>query len=753
MNEQDIIDTILKKTEDISIPDSISPENMKKMLDEQVVSDLDSTTPSSATPRRKLRRYTAAACAALCLITGITVFTLHSNLTKDNQLEADEALEMAAEATAQDCEEEKDDCITVTIEDPVVDNHPTDLVNPESYEDYYNTLKSAYDSYYDSFAQVETNEILEDSMVKYQESESEISKDAGEDSVVEDYYMEEAEKGDIFQSATPSKEEAIRGEENQIDEHSTTNTQEKDVDEGDIVKTDGQYIYRMTKTFDQNLLQYTYKIYITSANDGKMEITSCIDFDKIMNQQTQTKWECTFDDMYVKDDSLIVLYHNNPVYSPDDIGKNESFITILNIKDRKQPKLIKTLSQSGYLESSRISDGYLYTISNFYNPSLSTPTPYTNYIPKINGEIIGCDNIFYAQNPLMKNTYVITSVSLNNPTDFVSQLAIPARGGSFYVSNSAIYIYGTIYDNTARTEIVKVFYEDGTLRPGMTATVSGYLYDSFALNEYDGFLRVVATIPANNISILRSSKEIIVEDVLIPDDQPNSLNEDINALYILDSDMKLAGKLSGIAPGETIQSARFMGDIGYFVTYRNTDPLFTVDLSDPYNPVILDELTIPGFSNYLHPYSKDLLLGFGVATDPETQDFLGLKLSMFDVSNKLHVTEIENTIIKNANYSEAQYNHRAMMIDPEKNIFGFLYVSYGDYEVEFEDKYFYVTYRYDKKDGFVQTGKYQINDSSAGDVDTVRGIYIGDYLYISTDESITSFQIGTSEPIETLRFK
>ena len=112
-----------------------------------------------------------------------------------------------------------------------------------------------------------------------------------------------------------------------------------------------------------------------------------------------------------------------------------------------------------------------------------------------------------------------------------------------------------------------------------------------------------------------------------------------NSVYVLDKELKQIGAIEDLAEDERVYSARFMGEVGYFVTFRETDPLFSVDLSDPEKPKIVGELKIPGFSDYLHFYGEDQLLGIGMNVDEETQITDGVKLSMFDISDKTDVKE------------------------------------------------------------------------------------------------------------------
>lgn len=160
------------------------------------------------------------------------------------------------------------------------------------------------------------------------------------------------------------------------------------------------------------------------------------------------------------------------------------------------------------------------------------------------------------------------------------------------------------------------------------------------MNEYNSYLRVVLT------------------------DYSGETQK--NALYVLDDAMQVCGNIGDLAEGEDIRSARFLGDIGYFVTFRNTDPLFSVDLSDPSDPKILGELKITGFSSYLHFYGENKLLGVGNEVDPETGAYTGIKLAMFDVSDPSNVKQLHKFVIKDTYDCPLFYNYKAAMIDTEK---------------------------------------------------------------------------------------
>jgi uncharacterized secreted protein with C-terminal beta-propeller domain len=145
-------------------------------------------------------------------------------------------------------------------------------------------------------------------------------------------------------------------------------------------------------------------------------------------------------------------------------------------------------------------------------------------------------------------------------------------------------------------------------------------------------------------------------------------------VYVLDKNFSIAGKLEGIAPGETMHSARFMGDRCYLVTFKKVDPFFVVDLKKPETPKILGILKIPGYSDYLHPYDENHIIGLGKDTyDMESFAwFQGLKLSLFDVTNVNKPVEMDKYIIGDrGTYSPALFDHKAFLFSKSRNILAF----------------------------------------------------------------------------------
>lgn len=701
MKDQDLINSINKHTSDLPIPDSISPANMQKMLDEHKTTQQNSHTSNNdsssshnaaSSKHAVFKGCALAACLAVCVLGG-RYFLKPSPLSDNTGVDSEQA------STSGTKTQESETSL-------VAEASPK---TPSSYDEYYDTLKKAYDEYYDSISSV-TTDVLESA------AESDMINFSADS------------------ASTATKQSAATGE--SANSYSKTNIQEDNVDEGDLIKTDGSYIYRMTTSYDEKTYDSIYRLTITQTDQGKLDVLYNTDLKELLSITSDDTID--FHEFYLQKEQLFILYTKQHI--EDNTARTQTYIAICNLKDKEHPKLTQNLSQSGYYVSSRISNGYLYTISNFNETSLQNKKQYEEYIPSVNGKTISCDDLYYPDNILMDSTYVVTSLSLDDHSDFKDTKAFSSSSGDTYVSDSAIYLYCTQYNDVTQTKISRIAYKNGTLTVGNSATVAGYFYDSFALSEKDGYLRMVATIPADNISLFR---DLATEKA----STENTVTEDVNALYILDSDMNLVSKLTGIAPGEQIYSARFLGDMGYFVTYRNTDPLYSVDLSDPKNPTIVGQLKIPGFSNYLHAYDDGILLGIGQDIDPATQVSSGIKLSMFDISDPENVTERNKYVIENSEFSPALYDHKAIMINTDDNIFGFVYTTYDSSTDQYG--YYFATYTYDSKKGFVETARYRLNQKNEYDYDSVRGIYIGDYLYLSNNEQIVSYKLGDTTPIST----
>ena len=200
---------------------------------------------------------------------------------------------------------------------------------------------------------------------------------------------------------------------------------------------------------------------------------------------------------------------------------------------------------------------------------------------------------------------------------------------------------------------------------------------------------------------------------------------DIKPLYteeqIQDAIAKLGEKLNKEYGGEEL----------YLICVLKGSIMFTVDLSNPKEPKIIGELKITGFSDYLHFWSKDKLLGIGYETDEKTGEFLGVKLTMFDISDPSKVTAEATTVIKNADSSPATDDYKTVLIDKKKNLIAFTTESYDEYTQS------YRVYSY--KDGkFTKQLTYGLEDRWSYDY---RSLYAGNVLYLVNTEKAIAFDM------------
>lgn len=473
------------------------------------------------------------------------------------------------------------------------------------------------------------------------------------------------------------------------EDYSGTNLQVEGVDEGDIVKTDGKYIYLVSEnTFGSNITIFQAQ--------GKST--------KKVSELTADSLDVS--EIYVCGGKLVLLGNSWKTEEKDGFGQEKTTVSVYDITDVTDPKLTVKKSQSGRYSHSRMNGNYLYTISNMTIYSAKEGDKKESYIPSVGDTLIPEENMCIPYDHVFSNTYVIiTSLDVASGTNFSDSLATLGGDGTCYSSEKNIYIAAPTSQDYSKTIISKFSYTDGKLASVGDKTLRGIIRNQFSMDEYEGNLRFVAT--TNTINFFTKNQSTS------------------NGLYVLDENMELIGKVDHLAKSERIYSARFLGDKAYFVTYRETDPVFLVDLSDPKNPVVKDELKIPGFSEYLHAFSKNLLLGIGVDESLGTEH---VKLSMFDISSDTEVREIHKKILEKNTYSIAGDNHKAVLVSPEKNLIGFSVASTMNPDKYGRSGTSYRVYSYDNEKGFQELG---ILAPKNLDILTARGLYIGDYLYLS----------------------
>jgi inhibitor of cysteine peptidase len=430
--------------------------------------------------------------------------------------------------------------------------------------------------------------------------------------------------------------------------YSTTNIQVAGVDEADIVKTDGNYIYVIANNI----------VYILDADPQNAKVLAKIAFNNTY-----------LAGMFLSQDGnkLAVLgsQYGSPVWGGGPLysgGANEisiygifvndveTFINVYDISNKANPVLARNFTMSGSYFNSRMIGNYVYAV-------VSQPAYLTNetvILPRIysgeNTTDIAASGIYYTDVADYNNYLGFTTfVGLNIADDAQepTNMTIMTGGAScMYVSLNDIYVTYPSSDGQG-TDIYRVHINGTAITPIAQGKVPGNVINQYSMDEYNGYFRLATTGWTNGIQQ--------------------------NNVYVLNMSLAVVGSLENLATGENLHSARFMGDKCYLVTFVQTDPLFVIDLSQPANPRVLGLLKIPGYSDYLHPYDETHLIGVGKETVEASEgDFAwyqGLKLSLFDVSNVNEPTQLSQYVIGDRGTdSPVLSDPKAFLFDKSRNL-------------------------------------------------------------------------------------
>lgn len=552
------------------------------------------------------------------------------------------------------------------------------------------------------------------------------------------------------------------------EKYGTTNVQTKGVEEADIIKNDGRYLYQLVSCTDGNGEQYQ-GIQIADTKGGLRQTA-------LVGRFQQPR------EFYVWEDLLIVLedgyYMADTLDGDADSGTGENYRTqicvdvlwlwnqytkihIYDISDREKPRLQKTFTLDGAYRTSRLLDGYLYSFSFFTPEPGAGEEDYEAYIPKTDGVLLPAEKIACPDGTSWQNYLVMVSIDLSSPEQLVDSRSVLASDGIFYVSADSMYLasWHSVYDegisafygDTAETEkegrsvseeetvcdqtqILCFSFKNGKFLAQAEGSVPGRIMDSFCLDQSGAYLRAVTTVTE---CVRRQMTDDRTGETLGYEYRIQEEGEGLsNGLYILNEDLEITGELSGLAEGEQIYSARFLKDTAYFVTFRQTDPLFAVDVSIPESPRLLSELKVSGFSEYLHFYGEDLLFGLGMEADEKTGEQQGLKLSMFDLANGEELAEAARKTLSGYDYSPALYDHRNILIDPKQNLIGF--EVQGSVDDVFSQAYLLYSY----ENGEFKERLHITVKTGYGVYETCRGTFIGDSFYLlKSDGNIQEYSL------------
>lgn len=600
-------------------------------------------------------------------------------------------------------------------------------------------------------------------------------------------------------------------------DYSSTNNQVQGVDEADLVKTDGRYLYI---TGDRKLS--IIRAYPPAEAKKTAEI-------KFSGQPVEA---------FINGDTLVV-FGNGP--EPD-----RMFVHQYNVTDRKKPQLIQDTTCDGYYITSRMIDNYVYAVVNTpvnsYEPAKAEKEKVV--LPKIttNGKVrvIPPGEIHYFNYPDYAYRYTtILAIDTKGTTSLQSKTFLTGTSQHIFASAENLYLTGiktpdyalytekllnglaeTVPDHVAaqiktvqssgqnyseklqqveeildrylnsldyekapaleekigeyrdkwqrdmarernKTVIHKLAVKNDGVEYLCRGEVGGHVLNQFSMDEHNGYFRIATT-----------SEGFLFTDL------PATRNN----LYVLDENLQVTGSVLGLAPTERIYSARFMGDRAYLVTFRRIDPLFVIDLQDPHNPKVLGKLKIPGYSDYLHPYDENHLIGIGrevsVAPAPDSPSAQpriipppareqGIKIALFDVSNPAAPKEVAKYVVDRAGSdSPALRDHRAVLFSREKNLLA-IPVSYGSlYRIMIEPEslpektrwqgVFVFTISPEK--GIKLKGKVEHPGSPpAGryyNYNAVkRSLYIGDVLYTVSEQQVKMNDLENLRELKTINLQ
>ncbi|MEM4187727.1 MAG: beta-propeller domain-containing protein [Candidatus Hadarchaeum sp.] len=517
-----------------------------------------------------------------------------------------------------------------------------------------------------------------------------------------------------------------------FNDYSTTNVQVKGVDEADIVKTDGTYLYLMSKNRIAILLAYP-------AENAKLLSEINIDgtpLELFLNSNRLIVFEAVWNDQILPPTKTNLMYHRH-----SEITRVE----VYDINERENPKLLRRIEFSGTYFNSRMIGDYVYIITNMfvYSENEKIVLPWISIDEQF--ERIPATEIYYFDNVCCPNIFsTIAAIDVRNAGLIEEKVFLTTMASSIYVSLNNIYIIYTGCQTVSmlgkeewltNTTIHKISISTGKVEYRARGEVPGQVLNQFSMDEYNGYFRIATT----------------TGDVW----SGNAKNN----IYVLNEGLNVVGEIEGLAPGERIYSARFMGNRAYLVTFVKVDPLFVIDLSDPINPRVLGELKIPGYSDYLHPYDESHLIGLGKETtnspDADFALYQGIKLAIFDVSDPEKPKEISKYIIgERGTDSYALYDHRAFLFSKSKNLLVIPITLVENETWNWQGAY---VFNISPTDGLGLKGKITHAESTSPETAldptsfVMRSLYINEILYTISDCQVKMNNLSDIEEIKVIK--
>lgn len=524
-----------------------------------------------------------------------------------------------------------------------------------------------------------------------------------------------------------------------------TNVQVPGIDEGDIVKSDGRTIFVASGS----------QVALIRADGARTRRLSVIDTRKnsavvpslgdpvrgpVVDMMLSGTTLAVFVTVYDVRQSEMHRLSPGPATDPWlTVVSAATHVQFYDVADPSAPRFLSSLSQSGGLVTTRLLDGVLFLVTDYQvrdRKAIKADDPRT-FVPLFGDGVrtapAAPGDCYTLPTSTGADWAVVSSIDFSRRAR-IDSTSVFGGAATVYLSTDSLYLAGVDYPlmvqedgsgtsspktepgaATAVTHLARISIVGGQLAVAAERTLPGTVLNQFALDELDGKLRIVTTIESED------AKHRVTQHA---------------SLSVLDADLKTIGSLSPLVRNEEVRSVRFDGAIGYVVTFRQIDPLFAVDLADPAHPRVVSELKLPGFSSYLQKWGDRDLLGLGVRIKANEPD--GLKLAMFDVSNPLAVRQASSLAVAGDD-AEALSDHRAVLVDQPSGLVGFAVTEWKSGKTTVS----YRVFRYDPASGFIAVADLPVRSTAQQEALSVRGLLIGDHLYVASSTQLVSYQSAT----------
>lgn len=525
-------------------------------------------------------------------------------------------------------------------------------------------------------------------------------------------------------------------------DYSGTNVQEVGIDEPDRVKSDGTYLYVARET-QLTILDIT--------GDTPVEVGSI---------PLRDAWDAR---LLLEDDRLLVTsstfaaipFADEVVADSVPAGGEVTTMTLVDVADPSSPQVVERLVVDGQTVSARLADGVVRVIVRTRagadlsweypqggglraerraldaNRAIIEASSADDWLPwfihrtadgtTTERTLLECDQI--AQPSEFAGLDVLSVLTLDLSDNSLrpdgGDTGLLASGETVYAATDHLYVATTRWidwealpadqrRDTADDAVSQIHVFDLTTPTATTyvgsGSVPGWLIGQWAMSEHDGHLRVASTVgDAWGLDLGTSSHSLVT------------------VFRLGDGDLEQVGQVDRLGPTERIYAVRFIGDVGYVVTFRQTDPLYTLDLRDPSAPVATGELKINGYSAYLHPMGDDLLLGIGQDADEQGRT-LGTQVSLFDVSDPSAPTRLDQLTIADG-HSDVEHDHHAFLHWPATGLTVVPYQRWSwDPEAEIQDSDSgAIALTVDREDGIVEAGRLSHLEALRRELEQARG--------------------------------